>query len=397
MAEPTAVAEVACIEEAVAELCTEGAAATEGDGAADATAAELEKRQQAITAQIEFYFSDENLPTDAFLLGRVRQNKQGWVRLSDIARFNKMKKLVRPLGDDKEPVKVAAAALRAHSTALEVSASGASVRRTAPLPSTDPFEIGARTVVVENLPPGSNITSLTELFGPDVRMVRLCAPTGAQQQRGAGSTLQTTAAAADPWGALNVVSAQPHALVEFESRGGAEAAGSARNDSSNWRTGLRVRLVCKTAPRPVAHPLDGEPEPEAEEAAEEEEGGAAAAAGASAPAAGRGAGRGRGGGRGAAKPAKKDYASWASAGAHRETVEKARAAAAAAPPSADVPPSPPPEVGGKEKAEEGGGGEGRAVLRMTAPGGGPTFREARMPDGTRGFGMGRGKAVAPAS
>ena len=34
--------------------------------------------QEKIIQQIEFYFSDENLPTDEFLLSRVKQNKMGW-------------------------------------------------------------------------------------------------------------------------------------------------------------------------------------------------------------------------------------------------------------------------------------------------------------------------------
>ena len=34
--------------------------------------------REKIIQQVEFYFSDENLPTDEFLLGRVKQNKQGW-------------------------------------------------------------------------------------------------------------------------------------------------------------------------------------------------------------------------------------------------------------------------------------------------------------------------------
>lgn len=34
--------------------------------------------QEKIIKQVEFYFGDENLPTDEFLLSRVKQNKQGW-------------------------------------------------------------------------------------------------------------------------------------------------------------------------------------------------------------------------------------------------------------------------------------------------------------------------------
>lgn len=51
------------------------AAPAEQPKAASAVSAEV---QEKIIAQVEFYFSDENLPTDEFLLSRVKQNKQGW-------------------------------------------------------------------------------------------------------------------------------------------------------------------------------------------------------------------------------------------------------------------------------------------------------------------------------
>ena len=49
---------------------------------------------------MEFYFSDANLPTDAFLIKKVKANEEGWVNLSVIASFNRMKQVgayIRPL------------------------------------------------------------------------------------------------------------------------------------------------------------------------------------------------------------------------------------------------------------------------------------------------------------
>ena len=287
---------------------------------------------------------------------------------------------------------VAAAALRS-SSALEVNASGTSVRRLAPLPPTDPFEIGARTVVAENLAPGCTAESVTVQFGSVgvVRMVRLCAPTGSTA---GGSTLHS-AAAADPWGALSVSSTQQHALVEYESRAGALAAVEQLNDAKNWRTGLRVRLVRREVAKAAMAPRDGEGE---DGAAHVDEAGEPSAPAPTQHPAGAGRGRGR-----KEKPPKRDYAAWASVGAHKESLERERVAAAGSPP-APLPPPPPPTLpdASPPPAEAraprrfapqlpAGGGAGPA-----APGSGAGVREARMPDGTRGFAaQGRGRSLAP--
>ena len=74
----TAAAEVA--ELASLDLADE-AAGDEGDaaGASAATKAEAAaRRDAAIVKQVEFYFSDANLPTDEFMLGKIRGNKAGW-------------------------------------------------------------------------------------------------------------------------------------------------------------------------------------------------------------------------------------------------------------------------------------------------------------------------------
>jgi hypothetical protein len=57
----------------------DGVSAEEAAAAKAAAAAESAARRAAeIVKQIEFYFSDENLPTDEFMLGKIRGNKQGW-------------------------------------------------------------------------------------------------------------------------------------------------------------------------------------------------------------------------------------------------------------------------------------------------------------------------------
>lgn len=45
--------------------------------------------------QIEFYFSDENLEKDAFLLKHVRRNKLGYVSVKLLTSFKKVSLIVR--------------------------------------------------------------------------------------------------------------------------------------------------------------------------------------------------------------------------------------------------------------------------------------------------------------
>ena len=337
------------------------------------------------------------------------------VSLHTIVRFNKMKRLCK--GD----AGVAAAALRAGSAALEVDPSGGSVRRLAPLPDSDPLEIGSRTVVAENLPGDGapTVASLEALFAKAgrVRMLRVCAPTHSAGPSGK-STLQTAAEEA-PWASLNVVSAQTHALVEYETRSEALAAVAQLNDNANWRTGLRVRLVRREAPAftrtPAASGAKGDKAAPSEtagaeggEGAEGADGGADggdAAAGADAAGAEAGAGRGRKGRK--EKAPKRDYAAWASVGAHRETMQRERAAAAAAAEAgggdAGAPAAPQPAAAEGTSAAAAVDGAVRPVRRFappsggsaaTAPGSGPAVREAAMPDGTRGFTRGRGRPLS---
>lgn len=56
----------------------EAAAAAQPEEQPKPSAGVSAELQEKIIKQVEFYFSDENLPTDEFLLKRVKQNKQGW-------------------------------------------------------------------------------------------------------------------------------------------------------------------------------------------------------------------------------------------------------------------------------------------------------------------------------
>ena len=104
--------------------------------------------------QLEFYFSDSNLPKDKFLLKTTKETPEGWVSLQVIADFKKMK---------EKNATVAKLALAAKaSDFLAVDAEEKKVRRTTPLPDTDVTL--PRTVVAEWFAADTTIEDLHEFF-----------------------------------------------------------------------------------------------------------------------------------------------------------------------------------------------------------------------------------------
>jgi hypothetical protein len=60
-------------------------------GAGDEVKAEPAEVDQQLKKQIEFYFSDSNLPKDKFLLQLTKKTPEGWVSLKTISEFKKMR------------------------------------------------------------------------------------------------------------------------------------------------------------------------------------------------------------------------------------------------------------------------------------------------------------------
>lgn len=77
-----------------------------------------------ILSQVEFYFSDNNLPTDRFLWQATQKN-DGWVSISLIHSFKRMRRF--------QPFEAVVEALRQSPELLEVSEDGKQVRRKMPL------------------------------------------------------------------------------------------------------------------------------------------------------------------------------------------------------------------------------------------------------------------------
>ncbi|MED6248609.1 hypothetical protein ATANTOWER_002623 [Ataeniobius toweri] len=96
-----------------------------------------------IKRQVEFWFGDVNLHKDRFLKKLIDESENGYVDISVLASFSRMKKLTAD-------TKLIARALR-NSSVVQINLEGTKVRRQHPL-GNPPNNIDSRTVYVELLP-----------------------------------------------------------------------------------------------------------------------------------------------------------------------------------------------------------------------------------------------------
>lgn len=121
-----------------------------------------------ICAQVEYYFSDENIIKDAFLLKHVKRNKEGYVSLKLISSFKKVKHLSKDW-------RVVAAALKSRSKKLEINSQGTKLRRVNPLPLYDQTA-PSRTILAVGLPIEKlTVESVAEIFKPcgEIALIRV--------------------------------------------------------------------------------------------------------------------------------------------------------------------------------------------------------------------------------
>ncbi|XP_077276908.1 la ribonucleoprotein translational regulator Achilles isoform X6 [Temnothorax americanus] len=151
------------------------------DAPTDAARATVEKTTTAfvrptdeladkICAQVEYYFSDENIIKDAFLLKHVKRNKEGYVSLKLISSFKKVKHLSRDWR--------AVGAALTRSKKLEINSQGTKLRRVTPLP---PFDQTApsRTILAAGLPiENVTVDAVAEIFKPcgEIALIRVLKP-----------------------------------------------------------------------------------------------------------------------------------------------------------------------------------------------------------------------------
>ncbi|XP_065878270.1 la-related protein 6A [Euphorbia lathyris] len=189
---------------------------------------QIEVLKRNIIKQVEYYFSDENLPTDKHMIGLIKKNKQGFVSISIIANFRKMKKLTRDhlfIGT----------ALK-ESSLLVLSSDGRKVKRLHPFPLAEIRDPKLCTVLVENLPEDHSVENIRQIFGGvgKIKHVLVRDPHVLEESR-KGSKMDT------------LLSSKLHALVEYDNVEAAEKAVASLNNEQDWRNGLRVKLLKRVA------------------------------------------------------------------------------------------------------------------------------------------------------
>ena len=126
---------------------------------------------EKIVDQVEFYFSDESLLKDAFLLKHVRRNKEGFVSLKLVSSFKRVRALVKDW-------RVVGVAIKRKSKKIELNDIETKIRRLEPLPLYDETT-PSRTVVATNLPFDKlTIEKVSDIFSKcgEIALVRILRP-----------------------------------------------------------------------------------------------------------------------------------------------------------------------------------------------------------------------------
>ncbi|XP_074287846.1 la-related protein 6C [Silene latifolia] len=186
--------------------------------------------QLKIVKQVEYLFSDLSLLANDTMAKHVSKDPQGYVPISVIASMKKIKVMVT---DHSLLVQ----ALRS-STKLVVSKDNKKVKRRRPFTEIYKEELQGRTVIVENLPEDHSYQNLQKIFSVvgSVKAIRLCHP---PEQSPCRSKTEV------------IISNKVHALVEYENPDIAERAAEALNDQRDWRKGMRVRVLLRRTPKSV--------------------------------------------------------------------------------------------------------------------------------------------------
>ncbi|KAJ0010461.1 hypothetical protein Pint_34474 [Pistacia integerrima] len=186
--------------------------------------------KQKIIKQVEYQFSDMSLLANETLSKHINKDPEGYVPISVLASMKKIKSLV---GNNQ----MLAQALRS-SSKLVLSDDGKKVRRKHPFTEKEKEELQSCTVVAENLPEDHSHQNLEKIFSVvgRVKTIRICHPPEINSSRSKCDFF---------------VSNKLHALVEYENSDIAEKAVDKLNDERNWRKGLRVRPLLRCSPKSV--------------------------------------------------------------------------------------------------------------------------------------------------
>lgn len=213
--------------------------------AAETTAGEIvvdPELRDRIVKQVEFYFSDENLLKDSFLMKHINRNKQGYVSLKLVASFRKVKSLTKDW-------RVVLTSLR-HSEIMVLSEDETKIRRRVPAPQIDYSHVG-RTVIVTQYPDAEpNVKRIEEQFGKygEVIVVRILHP-------GKAIPLDVKPCRSKH----PALGKELCILVEFDSERGAKVACEKFISQQSWRDETRVELLDKKPSQSHAQEIEKSP------------------------------------------------------------------------------------------------------------------------------------------
>lgn len=129
---------------------------------ADEAKTDLTKLEQDIIRQIEYYFSENNLRRDKFMIEKTGSN-EGWVEIAVLLTFNRLKQIT------EDAQAIAAAIVKSSSGTVELSEDKLKLRRHPdnPLPEfneTRRKELVTRTAYAKGFPLDSQLADIIEYF-----------------------------------------------------------------------------------------------------------------------------------------------------------------------------------------------------------------------------------------
>lgn len=126
--------------------------------------------EQQIIQQVEFYFSDDNISKDAFLLKHIKRNKEGFVSLKLVSSFKRVRYLTKDW-------RIVANALN-KSDKLQFNEARTKIKRVEPLPLFIEKEYTKTIIVVDILVQIANIEHIAKVFSKcgNIMLIQILKP-----------------------------------------------------------------------------------------------------------------------------------------------------------------------------------------------------------------------------
>lgn len=187
--------------------------------------------QEKIVKQVEWYFSDENLLKDSFLMKHINRNKQGYVSLKLVASLRKVKTLSKDWKLVLDSLK--------RSTLLSLNEEETKIRRVSPAPQVD-FSHISETLLITGYPHQEpNLADVEQHFGRygEVIRVRLVCP-----GRAIPLDIKPCKAQCPSLGKDLCI------LVQYKTQELAKSALKRICEQQSWRDEMKVQILGKNLP-----------------------------------------------------------------------------------------------------------------------------------------------------